>query len=117
MSDEQAGPSSSHSHSSKNKPSHYTKQSVTRRSRTELQSPSHQGINPSTGTAISPSERADRIPNTAARNLSHQLDETAATNKKATQIVDIGAPMQIDTPAGPDHNTKGTLQGEAGNRK
>lgn len=44
------------------------------------------------------------------------FQETDSTTTEA-QPVTGSSEQQVDTPAGPDHNTKGTLQGESGNRK
>lgn len=46
----------------------------------------------------------------------HQA-QNIATGSGSTPGSSTGGTHQLDTPSGPDHNTKGSLQGEAGNRK
>lgn len=109
-------PSPSSSQSRDERPSSSSSTKV-RTDSTIHHTPTGRGINPGLGHSSNSVERGNRTPNSAARNLSNQLDDSSLTTSEATGITDTGAPMQIDTPAGPDHNTKGTLQGEAGNRK
>lgn len=61
---------------------------------------SHQGPSP---------DQADTVKKT--------LEFSKDTTTDQAQPIQGSSGQQVDTPSGPDHNTKGTLQGESGNRK
>lgn len=85
---------------------------------TTSKTPTTTRINPTTSTPqkSKPTSSTENNANTSTshiRNLSEEISPTA----EATPVTGDTNKQQVETPRGPEHNTKGTLQGESGNRK
>lgn len=99
----------------KSKPSETTTESQSPQPSTSSRTPQKPHKRPA-----EPSDDDTRGVDSAKRTLFSGTGVNSApqsTTSQASSVTDANTTHQIDTPTGPDVNTKGTLQGEAGNRK
>lgn len=115
-----ANPKTNVSKSDESKPSTSEGQSVARPSSTATSSAKEtpkkrQRINPQSSAPQKSTSTNTRDPNQVEqvkKNLSQQ-----PTTTSLAQPIEGSTAQQVETSRGPEHNTKGTLQGESGNRK